>query len=113
MVEAKKVVKSIKGMTLDDFIIDSEALIKRIDEDIVNPIFKKAVEEKASEPSSNPLLVRPPINPPEYDHRRPYFVEDPLRNIGRGDLDPFGVGGGMIFQPFNPLRPDRGLGPMG
>lgn len=101
-------------MTLNDFIFDSDALIKRIDEDIVNPIFKKPVEETAtSEPLSNPLLVRPPINPPQYEDRRPYFVEDPLRNIGRGDLDPFGIGGGMLFQPFNPLRPDQGLGPMG
>lgn len=102
-------------MTLNDFVIDSESLIKRIDEDIVNPIFKKPkpVDEPVSEASSNPLLVRPPINPPRYDDRRPYFVEDPLRNIGRGDLDPFGRGGGMIYQPFNPLRPDQGFGPLG
>lgn len=34
-------------------------------------------------------------------------VTDPLRDIGRGDLDPFGQGGGMLFnppgRPFNPM----------
>lgn len=29
-------------------------------------------------------------------------IIDPLRDIGRGDLDPLGRGGGgMIFNPFN------------
>lgn len=43
-----------------------------------------------------------------------YFrIIDPLRDIGRGDLDPLGRGGGgMIFNPFNnnnPLQmPPRG-----
>lgn len=31
-----------------------------------------------------------------------FRVIDPLRDIGRGDLDPLGRGGGgMLFNPFN------------
>lgn len=29
----------------------------------------------------------------------------PLRDIGRGDLDPFGRGGGMLFSPPMPFQP--------
>lgn len=108
-----KIVKDIKGRTLDDFVNESDALIKKIEAEIVQPIIKKKQEPATT---SNPLLVQPPrqVVPPYYaDSGRGFFRDtDPLRNIGRGDLDPFGRGGGMIFQPDMPFRPG-GLGPLG
>lgn len=37
-----------------------------------------------------------------------HSIDDPLRNIGRGDLDPLGRGGGgMLFNPPGmPFRPE-------
>ncbi|CRK99484.1 CLUMA_CG012803, isoform A [Clunio marinus] len=109
--DVNAIVKSTTGRTIDDFVSSSEDLIKRIGDEIVKPIFKKD-EKKAKtseESTSNPLLVRPPQRPPMipsfYDSRRdplnPFI--DPLRDIGRGDLDPLGRGGGMLFQS-NPSR---------
>lgn len=111
--EVNKIVKSTSGTTLNDFVNDSEPLIKRINDGIVNLILKKTDESKEEASTGNPLLVQPsrPIVPPQniYD-RNPH--RDPLWNIGRGDLDPFGRGGGMIFQPDLPFRPG-GFGPLG
>jgi hypothetical protein len=100
---------------------DSEALIKRINDEIIDPIFKKS-DVKKSEPSVDPLLSsrQPTRQPPPYNHEshNPFAFRDPLRDIGRGDLDPFGRGGGMIFQPspmmpFGPQAPSRGPRPFG
>lgn len=109
VLETKKIVKSLKGSTFNDFVVDGEDLIKRLNDEIVEPLLKKT-EAKTETTSSqtqqvDPLMVGPPryANPPDYlrDHR------DPLFNIGRGDLDPLGRGGGgMIFQP--PFRPGFG-----
>lgn len=101
---------------MDDFVTDSAAVIKRIETELVNPIIKKTepVREEG-ESSRNPLLVQPhrPIVPPFYDGGRGFAPDlDPLRDIGRGDLDPFGRGGGMIFQPDLPFRPG-GIHPLG
>lgn len=91
------------GVTLDDFVNDSEAVIKRVNEEIVNPILKPSSEQKTSEPKRDPLLIQPHrpilVQPPHFGH--PSFY-DPLRDIGRGDLDPFGRGGGMLFRPPMP-----------
>lgn len=122
ILETNKIVKATKGQTLDDFITDSEALIKRIESEIVDPVVKKTERKKKVEatvnpnPEPNPLLVQPPRfgNPNPYcDNGRGLIRDrDPLRDIGRGDLDPFGRGGGMIFQPDMPFRPG-GFGPLG
>jgi len=110
--EVKKIVKSKTGATLDDFVFESEALIKRINDEIVQPTLKKFEKvTAASTLPSNPLLVQRPVDPSNYYGSRGEF-RDPLRDIGRGDLDPFGRGGGMIFQPSMPFRPG-GLGPLG
>lgn len=109
--DINKIVKSMKGSTLDDFVQDSELLIKRIRDEVLMPIQGQTPETRDAETSSaNPLLVRPvvPPIPSYYEEPNPYFA-DPLRDIGRGDLDPFGRGGGMIFQPQLP----RGPGVMG
>lgn len=43
---------------------------------------------------------------------RDFRIIDPLRDIGRGDLDPFGQGGGMLFDPRRPglMNPHPRLG---
>ena len=101
---------------MDDFVSESEILIKRIGDEIIFPIVKKPEEKKKEPETSNPLLVQPPyrpVMPPYYDDSRgSRGIIDPLRDIGRGDLDPFGRGGGMIFQPGMPYRPG-GFGPLG
>lgn len=107
------------GVTLDDFVNDSEAVIKRVNEEIVNPILKPSSEKETSEPKRDPLLIqpqRPILVQPHFG--QPSFY-DPLRDIGRGDLDPFGRGGGSLFRPPMPgiNRPGPGgiggLGPHG
>jgi proteasome inhibitor subunit 1 (PI31) len=116
ILEVNKIVKAVRGVTLDDFVADSEALIKKVESELVNPILKKTEKKREGESSSNPLMVQPPrqVIPPYYDGGRGLIRDrDPLRDIGRGDLDPFGRGGGgMIFTPDMPFRPG-GFGPLG
>lgn len=126
VLKTKEIVRSVTGTTLDDFIPRPQAIIDQVTKEIIKPI----IDQEASPTSSdnpqasrstniNPLLVRPPnpvvpgmFNDPYNDPRDIHF-RDPLRDIGRGDLDPFGRGGGMIFRPdirhqvgpFNPLMP--------
>lgn len=114
--EVKKIVKSKTGATLDDFVVDSEALIKRMNDEIVQPILKKFEKKEAAASSSEPPSLRDSNPQHYYDINREiqaFRPRDPLRDIGRGDLDPFGRGGGgMIFQPEMPFRPG-GFGPLG
>lgn len=114
--EVKKIVKSKSGSTLDDFVNESDVLIKQIDVGIIQPILKPAEEKQEETSPRNPLLVqpsRPIIQPnPYYDNSR-NPIRDPLWDIGRGDLDPLGRGGGgMLFQPDLGFRPG-GFGPLG
>ena len=105
--EVNKIVKSKTGSTIDDFI-DSEnnkIVIGRMNEEIVKPILQMPESPKAeqSRPVSNPTQQHlPPQRRIYTDDNR---IRDPLRNIGRGDLNPFGQGGGMIFQPDLPFGP--------
>lgn len=109
-----EVIKSKVGTTLDDYVNNSNNIIGKLNEEIIKPILSQGTEKRSAKPSSSrfddPLLVRPVV-PPMYQDRDPLRnIHDPLRDIGRGDLDPFGRGGGMIFQPnlpFDPLRPIR------
>lgn len=105
--EVNKIVKSKTGSTFDDFI-DSEnnkIVINRMNEEIVKPILQMPESPKTVEPSrpvSNPSQQLPPLRRNYSEDNR---LRDPLRNIGRGDLNPFGQGGGMIFQPDLPFGP--------
>lgn len=107
VLDTEAIVKSTNAASVNEFISDAEVLIKRVDEEIVKPVVdskEKNETSKVREPESipDPLLVGPSrVNRPyPYD---PYA--DPLRDIGRGDLDPFGRGGGSIFQPHFPRLP--------
>lgn len=76
-----------------------------MNEEIVKPILQTPESPKAGEPSrpvSNPTQQLPPLRRNYAEDNR---MRDPLRNIGRGDLNPFGQGGGMIFQPDLPFGP--------
>lgn len=99
--------KSTSGRTVDELLKDVEVLVKKADDEIIKPVVnpkEKKEERPVREPetSPDPLMVGPPRlgRPYPYD---PYA--DPLRDIGRGDLDPFGRGGGSIFQPQFPRLP--------
>lgn len=93
------------GSTLDDFIDreNNKIVISRMNEEIVKPILQIPESPKTAEPS------RPVSSPnrqlPQLRHSEENILRDPLRNIGRGDLNPFGQGGGMIFQPDLPFGP--------
>jgi proteasome inhibitor subunit 1 (PI31) len=112
--KTKEVVKSKTGIGLDDYVNDSQSIINRMTEEIVKPLTDPEPAAAAASNSerprnTDPLLVRPPrpLGPPLFDPRA-----DPLYGIGRGDLDPFGRGGGMIFDPlfrpnFNPMNPNN------
>lgn len=105
--EVNKIVKSKTGSTFDDFI-DSEnnkIVIGRMNEEIVKPILQMPESPKAeqSRPVSNPTQQH--LAPQRRIYTDDNRIRDPLRNIGRGDLNPFGQGGGMIFQPVLPFGP--------
>lgn len=97
----------IPGETLD-----------KITKELIEPVFSgtqvstqtQTEQKKNTDPLSDPLRVGPSRRPvplrdpsfPEYDGRFP--------DVGRGDLDPFGRGGGNLFDPrdlgpFAPRRP--------
>lgn len=54
-----------------------------------------------------PLPQRPHPQP-----THPPMFANPLRDLGRADLDPFSTGGGMLFEPpgFGPRLPDSRMG---
>ncbi|KAK9506841.1 hypothetical protein O3M35_008703 [Rhynocoris fuscipes] len=73
---------------------------------------QKQTGTSPSPPQPNP----PPLHVPRIPDAVPDPIwvnpdQDPLR-VGRSDLDPFGRGGGMIFNPFGPRGslPDPGAG---
>lgn len=77
---------------------ESQEVIDKLQEKLINEI---ANEGRSGSPSTR---LRQPINFPSRPthppaNYPPLSHPDPLRNIGRGDLDPFGRGGGMIFNP--------------
>lgn len=120
VLKTKEIVKSVTGTTLDDFIPRPQAIIDQVTKEIIKPL---SVEEPASsstrQEEPNPLLIR--VGPPQpliYQDPGRGLFGDPLNNIGRGDLDPFGRGGGMLFRPdlraqINPNRPLLGGNPGG
>lgn len=114
--DLSKIVKSLIGIGLEDFINDSEVIINRMSEEILKPIqtqSESATQLTKRESASRLLVQNPrPTEPPHYHDESRDRLRDPLRDIGRGDLDPFGRGGGMIFQPDMPFAPG-GFGPLG
>lgn len=97
----------MNGAGIDDYVKDVKVLMEQVDKEIiksvVNPEKKVAAPVREPETSApDPLMIGQPRlgRPYPYD---PYA--DPLRDIGRGDLDPFGRGGGSIFQPNYPHMP--------
>lgn len=101
-------VKLMKG-PLQSMIPDISKIVLRINKELVEPVFggnKKELSTQTNNqqpapdprPSSGMRLPTGDLNPiPDY-HMGP-DINQPLRNIGRGDLDPFGRGGGMVFNP--------------
>lgn len=95
-------------------------VLERLRKEILEPIHSnppKTAETQTTTTRPVPLSTTPPNQtyfPPlaryPIDLRDP---SDPLRNIGRGDLDPFGHGGGMLFNPPMNFPPVGGLGPLG
>lgn len=81
-----------------------------MNEEIVKPILgtsdSSKSDNKNAEPSRsvpNPSNLLPPLR---RNNAQDYNVHiDPLRVIGRGDLNPFGQGGGMLFRPEVPFGP--------
>lgn len=109
--DISKVVKSKTGETLEDFINDSQTIIDRLDKDLIKPLLKEKVIQPETSTQPLPDLRARPLNPHGGYDARFHPVFDPLRDVGRGDLDPFGSGGGMLFRPpiFGGIG---GIGPM-
>lgn len=118
VLKTKDIVISKSGATFNDYISDSQSVIDHIRKEIIKPFLGESSDESnaptSRRSSMDPLLVRPPLHPivpPMYHDSSRNPLRDPLRDIGRGDLDPFGRGGGMLFRPdlrhqvgpFNPL----------
>lgn len=115
VLKTKEIVKLKTGGTFNDYVSDSQPVIDQISKEIIKPILGQPSEEAAQTSRStnvDPLMIggpRHPVIPLMYHDP----LRDPLRDIGRGDLDPFGRGGGMLFRPdlrirpgpFNPLGP--------
>ncbi|XP_053688679.1 proteasome inhibitor PI31 subunit [Sabethes cyaneus] len=111
-------VKAIKGPATT-LIDDLPVVLDRIREQLLQPVFesnKKNTETQTAKEQpkveQEPLSQRLTIGSSLRERSDPLGVG----NVGRGDLDPFGRGGGMIFQPpggFNPLGNLRLPGPPG
>lgn len=96
-------VKSKTGSALEDYLNESQEVIDNLQAKLIGEILKEGKSDNAS--TSLRSQVNPPSGPApasRYDNP-PWRDSDPLRDIGRGDLDPFGRGGGMIFNP--PMGP--------
>lgn len=119
VLKTREIVKSVTGTTLDDFIPRPQTFIDQVTKEIIKPLENQdppasETTQASRSTTTDPLLVRPPnpVVPGMFqDPFRDIF--NPLRDVGRGDLDPFGRGGGMLFRPdlrhqvgpFNPLMP--------
>lgn len=117
LLKTKEIVRSTTGTTLDSYVPDAQSVIDQVTKDVIKPLIEPpATENPRTSQSTNtdpePISrIGPIYRPPNY-YNDP-FRQDPLRDIGRGDLDPFGRGGGSIFRPdlrhqpgpFNPLAP--------
>lgn len=99
-------VKSLKG-TLQEMVPNYSEIISRIKKELIEPIVDGTSKETTTQTDTekkdrNDLKVSPTLagNPLYYPN--PSFDRNPLRDIGRGDLLPGGIGGGMLFDPTRP-----------
>lgn len=102
---------STTGATVEDFISEFDNLFSRVDKEIIEEIKKdkpskstRTEDEDSHSRTARRFLPYANPDPPNRDFRQPFNRFDPLRDIGRGDLNPLGGGGGMILDPirFNP-----------
>lgn len=109
------------GGNIKAIVPDISQVWEKIKTELVDPVFSGNTVEVTTQTSpgssrrshnvrpDDPLMIRGPRN--SFD-ARPTIV-DPLRDIGRGDLDPLGRGGGgMLFpDPGLPGGPFGGINP--
>lgn len=94
---------------------DVQAILGRLTDELLHPVFETntaTVQTQttalAATSAEDNQTRRPSVLPPRFRNdplaggREDYGGLDPL-GVGRGDLDPFGRGGGMLYQP--PMRP--------
>lgn len=114
-------VKDLHG-SITTLIPEVATVLNRIRKELLEPVFetnkKDGETQTKKEPEktdrvdvrlANPLLIG-------QGPRLPAGMNSDPFGVGRGDLDPFGRGGGMIFEPpggFNPLADLRRPGPSG
>lgn len=112
-------VMELKG-PLVEIMPDIQDILERLRKELLEPIQSnppRTIETQTTEnrPATEPIPSNPLFYPPQGRfplNDRPDLMADPmnpLRDIGRGDLDPFGRGGGMLFNP--PMNPPGPLGP--
>lgn len=113
-------VGAIRG-TLDTLIPSSEQVVNKIKNDLLNHQSTEAIKEattQTAECSTSERIPQPtPYLPPDRGSSiNPFWADpdrDPLR-VGGRDRDPFGQGGGMLYNPLDPRRgigiPDPGAG---
>ncbi|XP_055627283.1 proteasome inhibitor PI31 subunit [Toxorhynchites rutilus septentrionalis] len=110
-------VKQLKG-SITSLIPEASTVLSRIRDCLLKPVIdgnQKDGEAQTETETQRPVRSDDPVNPLQIGRPR---LPDPLGvgNVGRGDLDPLGRGGGMIFEPpggFNPLADLRRPGPRG
>lgn len=120
-------VEALKG-PLVSLVPASEEVVKKIQRELIDPLIAPVNKEGTTQTSTSPTSGQsvsgrsqpdstPPSTglPPGSSPQVNPFWTDPERDpqrVGRQDLDPFGQGGGMIFNPFDPRggNPDPGAG---
>jgi len=113
----KDTVKSLSG-PLSVLVPEIDSVVRRFKNELLDPVINVAAQStrhsQTQTPVTNPSTSnQPPIPFPPYVPDSSLIIPrstDPLRDIGRGDLDPLGRGGGgMLFNPpgmpFQPPLP--------
>lgn len=83
VLDTSEIVTATTGRTLDDFVKDSSTLIKKMTDELVDPVLKKK-SEQASANSPSPLLQPTLPRTPLYSSGLIDDRRDLLRDIGRG-----------------------------
>ncbi|XP_063700030.1 proteasome inhibitor PI31 subunit [Culicoides brevitarsis] len=101
-----------ENRTAANAIKSPSEILDRITKELVEPVFKgtQSSTQTQTEPRRDPLLADPLRVGPSRQPNPLLDVNPSFPGIGRGDLDPFGRGGGMLFDPRSDLGP---LGPFG
>ncbi|XP_076246437.1 proteasome inhibitor 31 kDa [Calliopsis andreniformis] len=102
---------------LETIIPSHQTVLQSLQNDFINPVLPSNTTENSTQTSATERNVRTepdpdPLSVGRSSHPLPHpWNTDPSR-VGAADLDPFGRGGGMIFDPFspaarNPIDPRR------